>query len=223
MRTVYWGIGLGAVALLSLTVLAADRLRSSAGLRATSGNSSDSPSGESAQVEELQREVQSLRNQMARIQVAQLAVAQAALNAPPDPDSTSENAGQPQEGEPSEEEPEDVQRAKEDQRRIERYARLADRVSTEPRDSAWADTAESEIAAAMAFVRDAGCKDARLESAQCASTLCRATMVCDSVNEGRSAVAAFRPLGFERGTRHSYEENGQYKTVAYFGKAGHQL
>jgi hypothetical protein len=113
--------------------------------------------------------------------------------------------------------------AEEEKKRAERYARLESRVNSEPRDPSWAKVGETEMANTVAELKNSGFVGARLESTRCGSTICSAIVGYGSEEERDNAARQFRPSGFRRGTVHMYQENGQYKSIAYFVREGHDL
>ncbi len=160
-----------------------------------------------------------------RAQLGGLAASQHVARQQPAPSEQAEPAPIADPTRNTEADPEEVARvvADEEQRRVERYARLESRVTSEPRDPVWAKAAEAEMANTVAQLQSSGFTGARLESTRCGSTICSAVVGYASEAERDDAARQFRPSGFRRGTVHMYEEGGQYKSIAYFAREGQDL
>lgn len=175
---------------------------------------------EAQELSDMRDELNALRAQMGGLAFAQQADRQAAKK--PHSEAPAAMSDPTRSDSPD---PDEVARvvAEEEKKRAERYARLESRVNSEPRDPSWAKAGETEMANTVAELRNTGFSGARLESTRCGSTICSAVVGYDSEQERDNAARQFRPAGFRRGTVHMYQENGQYKSVAYFVREGQEL
>lgn len=218
MRTSVLCVLMGSISLMGVICYRVLRADAAAPTRSDASRVSDTR--ESQELSNMRDELNALRSQMGGLAVAQQADRQAAKKAQSEEPTAMADPTRNEGADPDE-----VARvvAEEEKRRAERYARLESRVNSEPRDPSWAKAGEAEMTNTVAELRNSGFSGARLESTRCGSTICSAVVGYGSEEERDNAARQFRPAGFRRGTVHMYEENGQYKSVAYFVREGQEL
>ncbi len=102
-----------------------------------------------------------------------------------------------------------------------KFSQLSEVLANQTRDPVWATSAEKELGTIVRQLQESGMKGVTVLGGECKSSMCKLDTAYDNEEAQMQVSARMRSPFFAGGELRRYEENGQFRSTAYFYRQGY--